>query len=207
MTIEKGVAWGREVPRPDDLLVVHDDRGVAAALSGPSPHRPVAPAGGDLARTLGTSGPGDRQRLNEFPLDLVEVYLDGDTGGDAVVACAHVLARSPRSRGSWWRGPALAVMNAEFVGSHDVAPRGHPNDGRVETFLVDDAMLVRQRIAAQRRLATGTHVPHPSISTRSVRSANWLFDTDLEVFIDGVRVGRTRSIAVVVRPDAALIYA
>jgi hypothetical protein len=208
VTIAKGTPWGREVERPTDLVIVDDDRAAVIALTdrstldAPSPH--VALRGGDLARTLGASGPRDRQRLNELPIDLLEVRLDD---AEPVVACAHVVARSPLRRGSWWRGPILAVMNAEFLGTHDVAPRGHPNDGRVETFLVDATMSLRHRLAARRRLATGTHVPHPSITSRSVRTATWSFPSEVEVSIDHRRAGRARTIEVTVRPDAAVVLA
>lgn len=201
MTIQKGTPWGREVPRPADLTIVDDDRAAVIALAAGS-H--VALRGGDLARTVGATGPRDRERLHELPIDLLEVRLDDAA---PVVACAHVVACSPLSRGSWWRGPVLAVMNAEFFGEYDVAPRGHPNDGRVETFLVDAAMPVRDRLAARRRLATGTHVPHPAIATRSVRTASWTFPSAVEVSIDHRRAGRARTVEVTVRPDAAVILA
>jgi hypothetical protein len=208
VTIEKGTPWGREVPRPTALTIADDDRAVVVALTdrpqsdGPTPH--VALSGGDLARTVGATGPRDRERLNELPIDLMEIRLDDAA---PIVACAHLVARSPLIRGSWWRGQVLAVMNAEFFDEYDVAPRGHPNDGRVETFLVDAAMPLRERLAARRRLATGTHVPHPAIATRSVRNATWSFPSGVEVSIDHRRAGRARTIEVTVRPDAAVVLA
>ena len=50
--------------------------------------------------------------------------------------------------------------------AHDVAPRAHPNDGRFDVVEVSAAMPARARLQAWRRLATGTHVPHPDITTR-----------------------------------------
>ncbi len=97
-------------------------------------------------------------------------------------------------------------MNAEFIGGYDVAPRGHPNDGRVETFVVAESMTVRQRWELRRRLRNATHLPHPHITTRSVRSATYDFDVRLRVFADGVDVGSARSITVTVRPDAAVVH-
>ena len=98
-------------------------------------------------------------------------------------------------------------MNAEFIGEWDIAPRGHPNDGRAEVFDVDASMSVRERLAARRRLPTGTHVPHPKIRTRSIRSDVWQFERPLEVTVDGRRVGR----GIDARgrpssPDAAAVY-
>ena len=139
----------------------------------------------------------------EFPLDLVDVELDG---GAPVVAVAHVVARLPALRGGAWRGPIVVVMNAEFIGVADVAPRGHPNDGRVETLVVDESMTVRQRWASRRRLRNAMHLPHPQISTRSVRTATFDFDVSLRVLADGVDIGAARSMTVTVRPDAAIVY-
>jgi hypothetical protein len=203
MTIERGQPWGRLVPRPHGLVAVEGDAALASAVATPD-HDPVTVRTGDLARSLGVVGSALPAMVNELPIDLVHVALDG---GELLTACAHVVARSPWSRGHWVRGPILAVMNAEFIGDWDVAPRGHPNDGRVETFSVDPAMSVRQRLSARRRLRNATHVPHPQITVGSVRSATWTFPSPLEVVVDGRRVGRARRIDVTVVPDAAVVYA
>jgi len=209
MTIKPGEAWGRSVPCPPDLMVVHSDAELAVTLSQQrGPH--VAVCSGDLARTLGVTPEGrgsieQRTTLNEFPIDLLEVRLDG--GEEPIIACAHVVARSPWTNAHWLRGRVLAVMNAEFIGEWDVAPRGHPNDGRVEVFEVESSMSVRERLAARRRLPTGTHVPHPRIASRSVRSGSWEFERPLEVVVDGRCHGRAVALSITVVPDAALVYA
>ena len=207
MTIRPGDAWGRQVARPEHLIIADSDRAVVQALRDGA-GRPVEVTRGDLARTLGVTriggGQPTRHTLNELPIDLVEVRLDGS---DPIVACAHVLARSPWYRGHWLRGPLLAVMNTEFVGEWDIAPRGHPNDGRVEVFEVAGTMTMRHRLAARRRLRSASHLPHPDISTRSVRSHSWTFPSVLDVAVDGHRVGRATSIEVTVVADAALVYA
>jgi len=203
VTIERGAPWGRPVPRPDGLVTVEGDAALATALTTPG-HAPVAVRAGDVARSLGVVGAGVPATLNELPIDLLRVRLDD---GVPFTACAHVVARSRWSRGHWWRGPILAVMNVQFIGDWDVAPRGHPNDGRFESFAVDPSMSVRLRVAARRRLRTATHVPHPLITVRSARSATWTFPDPLEVLADGRRVGRARTIAVTTIADAAVVYA
>jgi hypothetical protein len=209
MTIKPGEAWGRSVPLPPNLVVVHSDAELAAALS-QQHDSGVAVCSGDLARTLGVTAAGQgaieqRTTINEFPIDLLEVRLDG--AEEPIVACAHVVARSPWTSAHWLRGRVVAVMNAEFIGEWDVAPRGHPNDGRVEVFEVESSMSLRERFAARRRLPTGTHVPHPRITSRSVRSASWEFERPLEVVVDGRNLGRTAALSVTVVPDAARVYA
>ncbi len=204
MTIKPGASWGRQVAPPDDLIVVDGDASLVATLVR-SGGRPIAVRSGDLARTLGVTSQDGRTTVNEVPIDLIEVRLDD--ASEPLMACAHLIARSPWTRGHWWRGPVLAVMNAEFIGDWDVAPRGHPNDGRAEVFEVDPSLSTRDRLAARRRLPNGTHVPHPQVVRRSVRHATWKFPQPLMVIVDGRRVGRASSLSISVVPDAAVVYA
>jgi hypothetical protein len=209
MTIKPGEPWGNPVPRPSGLIVVRDDRDLARALS-QGRASPIGVGGGDLARTLGvtptsTDSLTTRPTVNEYPLDLLEVRLDG--ADEPIIAAAHVVVRSPWSSGHWLRGRILVVMNAEFIGEWDVAPRGHPNDGRVEVFDVAASMSARERLAARRRLPTGTHAPHPKISTRSMRSGTWQFERPLDVVVDGHRIGQASTLSIDVVADAAIVYA
>lgn len=209
MTIKPGQAWGRPVPRPPDLVVVHSDAELARAIS-QERGLPIGVGGGDLARTLGVTSASagtlaTRPTVNEYLIDLLEVRIDG--AEEPIVTCAHVVARSPWGSGHWLRGRILVVMNAEFIGEWDIAPRGHPNDGRVEVVDVDASMTARERLTARRRLPTGTHVPHPSITTRSVKTGSWQFERPLDVLADGRRVARASSLSIDVLADAATVYA
>jgi len=188
---------------------VHGDAELAAAIS-LRRERPIAVASGDLARTIGVGQGGGgsiatRQTINEFPVDLLEVHLDD--ARDPIIACAHVIAREPWYRAHWLRGRILVVMNAEFIGEWDIAPRGHPNDGRAEVVEVESSMSLRDRLAARRRLPTGAHVPHPHIATRSIRTGTWTFERPLEVLADGRRIGAASTLSVKVIADAALVHA
>ena len=208
MTIRPGVPWGREIPRPPGLVTVDSDRSFVEALA-LADRPPVAIVSGDLARTLGVTSQHRSAPIgatvNEFSIDLLHVRLDDSD--EPIVACAHVVAHPSWRRGLWFRGPILAVMNAEFIGEWDVAPRGHPNDGRAEVFEVDSSMSLRQRLSARRRLRTGTHVPHPCVNTRSVRAGTWNFVRALDVEVDGRNVGRASSLGIRVMPDAAIVHA
>ncbi len=203
MTIAKGVDWGVTVVPPHDLRVATDDRELALMLSDGT-GRPTAVSGGDLHRTVGSRSIAGRDELLALPLDLVHVSLDD---GESFTVVAHVLARSPWWRGGWWRGEALAVMNAEFVSEYDVAPRGHPNDGRVETLRATSALGLRERWEVRRRLPGARHLPHPAIATRPVREMTWDFDVARTVVADGRTVGSARRLRVEVVADAAVLYA
>jgi diacylglycerol kinase family enzyme len=97
-------------------------------------------------------------------------------------------------------------MNAEFVGPFDVSPRGHPADGRVEVIAVDDGLGLRARLQARRRLRTGTHLPHPAISTRSSRAGEWVFDRPMAVAVDGRRHRGVRTLRFEVLAAGAVVY-
>ena len=165
MTVERGGAWGRVAPLPADGVVVDPTATPLRSSQTPGLAASGLPTigllGGDLCRTLG--GRGDEARLRgpdaiTLPIDVAEVDVDGH----AHVFLAHVVARR-----SWWTGRVWAAMNAEWLGAWDVAPRAHPGDGLLDTL--DVSMSLRDRIKARRRLATGTHVPHPGIAQQRRR--------------------------------------
>lgn len=203
MTIKPNEPWGSEVERPGDLVIVAGDAELAATLAR-GDGRPVAVAGGDLFRTLGARPIGDRTTLRALPLDVMSVRLDG---GEPVTAVAHVVVRSPWWRGGWWRGPVSVVMNAEFLGEWDVAPRGHPNDGRIERFDLDARTSVRQRAAIRTRLPSASHLPHPSIERRAAKRHLIEHERRVDVWADGRRLGRARRVEIEVVPDAATMHA
>ena len=198
MTIKRGDDWGTAVARPADGVVATTDADVARLVTS-GDARPVVVAGGDLHHTVGAPPPGDTAL--RLPLDLLHV----DAGGTTYTAVAHVVLRRPGPVG-WWRGPLVAAMNAEFVGAWDVAPRAHPNDGRFDAVVVDEAMSVRERWQARGRLPTGAHVPHPAISVTRQTEAGFTFDRPLAVFVDGVRRADATAVTIRIEPDAATVY-
>lgn len=197
MTIKRGEDWGTTVERPPDAVEAASDADAARLVAA---GRPVVLTGGDLRRTLGSAPAGPT--VTRFPIDVLRVDADGTTH-DAV---AHVVLRRPGPLG-WWRGELVAVMNAEFLGAWDVAPRSHPNDGVADVVTVAASMTIRQRGAARRRLPLGTHVPHPSISV--ARRAEWsaTFERPVAVYVDGIRRGDATRVTVRVEPDAAVVHA
>lgn len=198
MTVKPGVDWGENVPIPAGALELASDADVAAAI-GRGETRALLVRGGDLFRTVGA--PLALSSVVRLSIDAVRVTADGV---DAT-AVGHVVARRP-GRFGWWRGPIVCVMNVEHIGRSDVAPRAHPNDGRFDLVSVAARMSVRSRWHAWRRLATGTHVPHPDIATRRGRQESFTFDRPLGLWVDGVRRGTVRSLTVSVVPDAAVIH-
>jgi len=203
VTIRKGEAWGETGPLPDGGVVARSDSDVRAAVEGARRAGQPVPAvgllGGDLCRTVG--GRGDEARVRSdtavrLPVDLGHAWLDGREAWFA----AHLVARR-----SWWRGRLLAVVNAQYLGDWDLAPNGHPNDGRLDVVDVSPSMSLRARLQARRRLPLGTHVPHPAITTRRVTSLEEHLDPPLRVWLDGVAEGEVRHLRVEVAPDALTV--
>ena len=179
MTIRRGEDWGRTGRPPAGLNWFVDDASAARAVEEGA--HDIGLAGGDMARTLGAGpAPDVVESAVSFPIDLIEVT---SSDGHRVVALSHVVIRHRRWK--WWRGPIVAVMNAQFIGRWDVAPRGHPNDGRLEIVDVDSTMSVRQRFLAGRRLPTGAHVPHPLVRLRSSALITVPVPRSATVVVDG----------------------
>ena len=82
-------------------------------------------------------------------------------------------------------------------------PRGHPNDGLLD---VSDADLpIDQRWKARARLRTGTHLPHPRIDHSRVAAYQADLAPGLDVYLDGERVARARTLSIRLEPDALTI--
>lgn len=201
MTVERGATWGRPGSLPDDGVVVRSDAEARAVVE--RARRAGAPipvlglAGGDLCRTVGGTGDEGRLRSAEavlLPVDLGAVLVDGRLHWFV----AHLVARS-----SWWRGRIIAAMNAEFHGTWDVAPRSHPNDGRLD--VLDVRLGLTDRWKAWRRLPSGTHVPHPDIDVRRTGAVQLDLRPPLSVWLDGVPVGPARTLSIRVEPDALTV--
>lgn len=197
MTIRKGEAWGAEVDRPPELRVARTDAELASWVR-VDPAGAYAVSGGDLHRTVGTprrAGP----TVHRLPLDVLDVVTDAGRH----LAVAHVVVRRPHGWG-WWRGSLVAVCNVDHVGRWNVAPRAHPNDGRLDVVEVDAAMGVRDRWEARRRLPTGSHVPHPAIAVRAV--TGWTWEGSAHVWVDGVDTGPATEVTVRILADATAIH-
>ena len=202
MTIRRGEAWGSSGPLPDDGVVVRSDAEARAVVdearrAGQEPP-PLGLLGGDLCRTLG--GQGDEARLHSpeatrAVVDLGSVLVDGRQHWFV----AHLVARR-----SWWHGPVTAVMNAQWLGSWDAAPRSHPNNGLLDLVTAD--LSLRDRSKAWRRLPQGTHVPHPDILERRAAAAQLDLPARTAVWLDGERLpGTVRALAVRVEADALIV--
>jgi diacylglycerol kinase family enzyme len=150
-----------------------------------------------LARTCGGGG-SSHPGAARVTVDAMRVTLDD---GEPTWGVAHVVARR-----QWLSGELVMVMNAQFYGPYDVAPRSHPNDGKFEVLRVDPAMGRRERLLARQRARTGTHLPHRHLSARSVADIDLRFDRPMVIWVDGVRCGQASQLRVSAEPDAFTAY-
>ena len=201
VTVRKGEPWGTPGPLPAGGVIVRSDAEARAVVTAARRDRTDVPAlglaGGDLARTCGATGDEDRLRgavAHQLPVDLGEVLVDGSLH----FFVAHLVARR-----SWWRGPVVAAMNAQFLGRWDVAPRSHPNDGRLDLLEAD--LSLGDRLKARSRLVSGTHVPHPGITERRVKAVQLDLPPGCRVWLDGECLGRARTLSIRTVPDALTV--
>ncbi len=192
-----GVNWEAEGSRPEGLNTVDSDAAAAELLADAASRDeslPVAVAltGGDLARTLGlapgaatAATAGTKQAAVKVTADAARVHIDGRPHWFV----AHLVARR-----RLWRGRVLVVANASFMGAWNVAPRAHPGDGRLD--VLDANPSLRVRLAARRRLESGTHLPHPAVSQRRITEAEFDLGRGLDVYLDGHKIARARHLKV-----------
>ena len=209
MVIQRGQSWGSEGIAVHDLVWASSDAELAKHIS--TGRKDVAVSGGDMWRTIGSRSrrvlPGETAMC--LPIDVMHVEYQTVTGDLLTkMAVANVVVRPANVRGGWLRGEISVVANAQFLRKWDVAPRGHPNDGRVELTQVSRAMGLRQRWSARSRLRTGTHLPHPLINAKSVPSFVTNFDEGSQqvLWIDQQRIGQVKSVTIEVISDAAFLW-
>jgi diacylglycerol kinase family enzyme len=94
----------------------------------------------------------------------------------------------------------VVVANGQYLDGSDVVPRGHPGDGRLEVQVY--ALAPGERRAMRRRLASGTHLPHPRIATGSGRRIDVVVEPPTGAEVDGVPVPPRSRWGVEVVPEA-----
>ena len=199
-----GADWGETGEIPADALTAVNDAAageiVADARRANRPIPAVVLTGGDLARTLGVAQAG----VGEAAAASAGTRVVVDVGAALIDGRLHWFVAHLVARRSWWRGRLLVAANASFLDCWNVAPRSHPGDGRLDVF--DASPRLPVRLAARRRLPSGTHVPHPDITQRRTAAAQYDFDPALDVYLDGRRLARARTLSLRVEPGALEVW-
>lgn len=190
---------------PADAPIVDNDHDLAVLIDdGSATGRPVVVGvtGGDLHRTLGSPTHSiDQLRGGDamgFPIDVGVLEVNGER----LMFAAHMVATSS-PKGTLWRGRTVIAMNAAFRGPQNLAPRGHPNDGRLD--VIDGALGLIDRRRAIERALSGSHVPHPDLKVRHIEERGFESDSPLTIELDGTTVTTARSFTVRCLVDVATI--
>ena len=104
-----------------------------------------------------------------------------------------------------WLASTLVAMNGSFLGSANLGPRSHPDDGLID--VTSGRVPLNDYRGLRSRLAVGGHLPHPGLATSRVATLESSFRGAVTIRLDGVRVGRAHEIRCRVLPDSAVIVA
>lgn len=203
MPIAKGEDWGTVGQLPDAAPIFAVDATLSRAVEYAAV-RDLEPlvcglTGGDLWRTLGAP-PGGEARLREGPATQVTVdvgWLRFDDQELEHAFVAHCIART-----RFW-GEVVAVMNAEWLEEWDVAPKSHPGDGWLDVTEATLSWAERQKV--RDRLPTGTHLPHPELTTSRVREGAYEFERPRPLYLDRVPFSKVSRLEVRVEPASLTV--
>jgi len=214
--IKPGEEWGTPTNASPDVVVRGDDAALAGVVPRDADVVPLVrflPEGSELARAVGVASPPPDAAARGIALPIDAIVTELGTAVNLVLA-----GTAPDALRAWHRprrlrvtvdgrtvhdGPATSVVvaNGQFSGRADVAPRGHPGDGRLEVQVY--ALRPGERSAMRRRLPTGTHLPHPRITTTTGRSVEITApDGGVPVTVDGRPAGRVDRLTASVRHPA-----
>lgn len=206
MTIRKGTNWGQQIARPVDLVTCQDDIAasilITSNLLNLQKLPQIAIRNSNLARALGIDGATDTStKIFSTLFDLIRVdCLTVKSTSVTVFGLGYALLRN-----SWWHGEIVAVLNESFIGNWDCAPRAHPNDGKLDVVIVSSGMKLFQRLLASRRVRSGTHIPHPDITTSQQTYFEAAFGTPKMLVVDGRQISAVKACKFTVIPDAVTL--
>jgi diacylglycerol kinase family enzyme len=98
------------------------------------------------------------------------------------------------------RATTIVVANGQFLRGRDLVPSGHPGDGRLEVQVY--ALAPAGRRPMRRRLAVGTHLPHPGIVVTHGRVVELALGRPAAVEADGIRLFSAADVVVEAVPGA-----
>lgn len=199
MTIRKGEEWGTRIVAPDVITKVGGDRAIAIF----SNDHVMSIFKGDLFEALGCPQevkPGQSCTLLEIDaLQCRITFADGTERTELVASCIEVGLFAPRIGR---RSRYICISNAGIVNGRNLTPRAHPNDGIFDVLEISPDISFRNRLQAFKRASTGTHIPHPDISTKRLSESEYFNSGGSEVLrIDHWRIPLWQSIHISVLPD------
>ena len=188
--------YGEFVIVPDTFVVAESDAECGELVA--AGKQVFVPMAGDLALTLGASGtiPQAGSRALACSIDVLCVQAKSDSGERR-----FWFAVSSVSIGKWWSGEWTVITSTGRLDGLEVCPRAHPGDGFADLFVMQSGMRLRQRIAARKKMRSGSHLPHPQMRVSKVNSLN--SNESALLTIDGVPRGHFCQVEIELKPGFA----
>lgn len=206
MPISPGSEWGAPSPIPDKAQIISSDRELGLYLrdnSATSIHgQSIFVTVGDITRVLGVQNRPANADCVRVVIDAIAVaYTDaqGSTHNDVCIGSLSISRR-------FLRGSISVVTNSGYWRGHEVAPRAHLNDGKLDIFEVSGAMRWSQRRLMWQKTALGTHLPHPLLSYSQGEFSSWE-GSPQRLTIDGHFVSMVTKVTCRVQSDCVQVYA
>ena len=205
MPISPGSAWGEPCSTPSDLLRLSSDREVGIFLRDHDARqihsKKISYQKGDLIKVLGLDDLRKGIQCLRVILDAIYVeYVDteGNSHHDVCVGSLHIGSR-------FLRGAISIASNSGYWRGREVAPRSHPNDGKLDIVEISAAMNWTQRRMAWNKALTGSHIPHPLIQYSQGEFFQWS-GKDKRLVIDGQFVAQVQKVSCRVQSDCLELF-
>ena len=157
---------------------------------------------GDIQRTLGVQHNSKNSECVRVIIDAIAVSYTDSFGIEHSDVCIGSLSIARR----FLRGAVSVVTNSGYWRGHEVAPRAHLNDGKLDIFEVSGAMRWNQRRLMWQKTISGTHLPHPLLSYSQGEFFHWQ-GSPRRLTIDGQFVAVTTKVSCRVQSDCVQVYA
>jgi hypothetical protein len=157
---------------------------------------------GDIPRVLGVVDRARDAECIRIVIDAIVVSYTDSVGVDHTDVCIASMSISRR----FFRGAISVVTNSGYWRNHEVAPRAHLNDGKLDIFEVSGAMRWSQRRLMWQKAEVGSHLPHPLLSYSQGEFFHWK-GSPRRLTIDGQFVGLVTKVSCRVQSDCAQVFA
>jgi len=208
MTIRKGETWGSPCMPPSGVPVFATERSLGKHLRDVGSIPEAILKSGNLFTAVGLSDSGTSDVQLRVSLDVIRViYTNGSLDEIVDFALGSIVIGD-----RFLLGELHVLSNSGYVGSKEVLPKAHPNDGRFDLLVVEKEMKLSQRLQAWRRITTTSHIPHPLISTQQLPSFEWALggknarSRRIRMAVDGEDVGPVTGARFEIIPDALTVY-
>ena len=182
MVISKGEDWGEDYD--GEVVDSFDSEFELAQIvkkSYESGNRLVASlTQGDLLNSFG--GGSNRKRIYEMDFCIAEL--------DDKIEYAFI---SFFSAGKPFRSADVNfAINGTSVGSWQLGPRSHPNDGLLD--ITRGTMTLTQLFLARKKAKNGAHLPHPNLKYKRLEKDEWCFKKPKPIFCDQKYLGKAKKV-------------